>query len=163
MVLQPLFDAYGHQFVEFRPYLYRAANRYLRSQLTPDVNDAYVMTGQIALQNGYFPVFQWVGRLYFYRMQMAGPGSDEYSPNPYQGYWELEPEYLSGQTIYIRDPDGKIIQKIYDAGNISRNSQNDVGECCNVSGGKQKSKRNKKKSRRNKMKKIKTKKRFVKK
>ena len=167
MVLQPLFDAYGNQFVEFREHLFKAANRYIGYQITPDENNAYIISGHVASQKGYFPVFQFVGRLHFYRMQMAGPASDAFSENPYQGYWELETNYMLNQPIYIPDPNGQIINAIYEAGNNKRNNtiyrrpRSPTAECrgCNISGGKlkkQKSKRHNiikkrstKKSRRN--------------
>ena len=168
MALTPLFDAYGNQFVEFREHLFKAANRYIGYQITPDENNAYIISGNVASSKGYFPVFQYIGRLHFYRMQMAGPASDAFSENPYQGYWELETNYfLNHQPVYIPDPNGKIISAIYEAGNNKRNngvyrrSHSPTAEChgCSISGGKRKKQKSKrhniikkkinKKSRRN--------------
>jgi hypothetical protein len=176
MVLQPLFDAYGNQFVEFREHLFKAANRYIGYQITPDVNNAYIISGQVASQKGYFPVLQFIGRLQFNRMQMAGPAHKEFSENPYQGYWELETNYFINQPIYIPDPNGQIINAIYEAGNNKRNNtvyrrqHSPTAECrgCSISGGKhkkgnKKSKRYMKNSKMNKTtKKKSTKKRLAK-
>jgi hypothetical protein len=179
MVLQPLFDAYGNQFVEFREHLFKAANRYIGYQITPDENNAFIIVNYVPQQNGYFPLLQFVGRLHFYRMQMAGPASDAFSENPYQGYWELETNYAINQPVYIPDPNGKIIKAIYESAENKRNigvyrrPHSPTAECrgCNISGGKhkkgnKKSKRYMKKSTRNKRTKkrqTKTKKRIVKK
>jgi hypothetical protein len=164
MVLQPIFDAYGNQFVEFREHLFKAANRYIGYQITPDENNAFIIVNHVPTQTGYFPVFQYIGRLHFNRMQMAGPAHEEFSENPYQGYWELESNYYINQPIYIQDPNGNIIKAIYDAGNNKRNNgvyrrpHSPTNKClgCSILGGKRKSKRyniNKKrltkKSRRN--------------
>ena len=167
MVLTPLFDAYGNQFVEFREDLFKSANRYIGYQITPDENNAYIISGHSASSKGYFPVFQYIGRLHFYRMQMAGPASDAFSENPYQGYWDLETSYYLNQPVYIPDPNGKIIRAIYEAGNniqnngVYRRSHSPTDKCstCNILGGKRKKqksktrniikKRSTKKSRRN--------------
>ena len=110
---------------------------------------------------------------------MAGPASDAFSENPYQGYWELETNYMLNQPVYIPDPNGKIINAVYEAGNnkrkktVYRRPHSPTAECrgCNISGGKQHSKMHKinkkrptKKSRRNTRKRqTKTKKRIAKK
>ncbi len=98
---------------------------------------------------------------------MAGPAHAEFSENRYQGYWELETNYPINGPIYIPDPNGKIINAIYDAANnkksigVYRRPPSPGAECrgCNISGGKnrkQKSKRHNKNSKKNKNKKCKT-------
>jgi hypothetical protein len=81
---------------------------------------------------------------------MAGPASVDYSPNPFQGYWDYNfirnPENYG---IFIPDPGNRIANTIQNGVNMNGL---DNGCNCAISGGKQKSRKSKKsrKSRKSK-------------